>query len=122
MVVEDSVAAQFRTKVKENYNTLWEAFQDFDADGDDSISRNEFKSALLKVGMELSDSDRKTLRASIDTAKTKKITYEDLERFMMEGEMDGDAGSAEPELGSQQLGPPQGLDSVHSSHRSERPD
>ena len=95
MVVEDSVAAQFRTKVKENYNTLWEAFQDFDADGDDSISRNEFKSALLKVGMELSDSDRKTLRASIDKAKTKKITYEDLERFMMEGEMDGDAGSAE---------------------------
>jgi len=82
----ESIAEEFRSKIKEQYQTLWEAFQDFDADGDECISRNEFKAALVKVGMTLSEKDRKTLRSSIDKKKTKKVSYDDLMAFMMVGE------------------------------------
>merc|ERR1711988_1696869 len=68
------------------YQTLFEAFQDFDADGDSMISKSEFKQAFEKLGIQADSADIKEMRKGISTSGNGRISYEDLEAFMMAGE------------------------------------
>ena len=68
------------------YQTLYEAFQDFDTDGDNMISKREFKQAINKLGMKVTEAELKELRKGISTSEGGRISYEDLEAFMMSGE------------------------------------
>merc|ERR550537_1087375 len=94
----EALKDDFRNRIKGGmYQTLYEAFQDFDADGDNLISKSEFKQAFEKLGIQAGAADIKALRKEISTSGNGRISYEDLEAFMMEGEPedgmeDGDDG------------------------------
>merc|ERR1711998_623900 len=82
-----ALQTEFRNRIKGGmYQTLFEAFQDFDADGDNVISKSEFKQAFDKLGMQADPADIKEMRRGISTSGNGRISYEDLEAFMMAGE------------------------------------
>jgi Ca2+-binding EF-hand superfamily protein len=71
-----------RVKSHAMCTTISAAFDLFDSAGKGTISRTDFKQGLERLGMQLEDSTRHTLRKMIDTDGTKKITYSQWEAFM----------------------------------------
>ena len=81
----DALKAELRQRIREFAPTVQESFEAFDVNGDGVISRTEFKEALVLLGMDVPDAERKRLRQQIDTTPDKKISFKDFEAFMLDG-------------------------------------
>ena len=73
--------AELRRRIREFAATPRESFEAFDVNGDGVISRTEFKEALVLLGMDVTDAERKRLRQQIDTTPDKKISFKDFQAF-----------------------------------------
>ena len=73
--------AELRRRIREFAASPRDSFDAFDVNGDGVISRTEFKEALVLLGMDVTDSERKRLRQQIDTTPDKKISFEDFQAF-----------------------------------------
>merc|ERR1711871_984147 len=81
----ENLKAELRQRIREFAPTVQESFEAFDVNGDGVISRTEFKEALVLLGMDVTDAERKRLRQQIDTTPDKKISFKDFEAFMLDG-------------------------------------
>ena len=77
----ERLKAELRQRIREFAPTVQESFEAFDVNGDGVISRTESKEALVLLGMDVPDAERKRLRQQIDTTPDKKISFKDFQAF-----------------------------------------
>lgn len=75
--IDDITPEEFRSKLKEKYGDVAEAFQVFvDPKSGEEISRSSFKEGLKKMGLVLSEKARKKIRKLIDDQDNKRISQQ----------------------------------------------